>query len=87
MLKLFMLNSPFMLERAEALARRVAKEAGRDESARVARAYQLLFGRAPDAEERRLALGFLARPDGAKVPRWTQYAQALLMSNEALYAD
>jgi hypothetical protein len=87
MLKLFMLNSPFMLERAEALARRLAREAGREEAARVARAYQLLFGRAPDTEELRLALGFLARPGGSGVPRWTQYAQALLISNEALYVD
>jgi hypothetical protein len=87
MLKLFMLNSPFMLERADAFARRVAKEAGRVEAARVTRAYELLFGRAPDAEELRLAGDFLARPAGAGVSRWTQYAQALLISNEALYVD
>lgn len=87
MLKLFMLNSPFMLERAEALARRLAREAGADPAARVGRAYQLLFARAPDAEELRLALGFLGRPETPGLPRWTQYAQTLLISNEALYVD
>lgn len=86
-LKLFMLNSPFVLARAEALARRVDREAGPNDAARVSRAYRILFGRAPDAEEARLARAFLARPDSGGTPRWTRYAQALLISNEALYVD
>ena len=57
---LLLLNSPFMLKRAEILAARVEKEAPGDESAQVGRLYRLLFARAPTTEEARRAAGFLA---------------------------
>jgi len=51
---LFMMNSSFMAARAGALAARLQEEAP-DDSARVARAYRLLFGRAPSGDEARAA--------------------------------
>ena len=43
------MNSDFMQQQAELLARRVAREA--DNAARIQKAYRLIFGRAPtDAE-------------------------------------
>src|SRR5204862_8305168 len=49
MQKLFLLNSPFMIERAKALSARLAKVRG-SEKKRVQEAYQLLFNREPDRE-------------------------------------
>jgi hypothetical protein len=85
--KLFVLNSPFMLERAKILAARLHASPLEPEAARVARAYRLLFGREPSREESELALEFLRRPANAGATRWEQYAQLLLASNEMMYVD
>lgn len=87
--KLFMLNSPFMLARARALAARITTGTDSSDEARIVRVYRLLFGRDPDVAETRLALGFLRKPvSGAgRMTRWEQYAQILLASNEMLYLD
>ena len=47
---LFFLNSKFIAEQAKALATRVEKEGGADGSARIRKAYGLLFAREPDAD-------------------------------------
>jgi mono/diheme cytochrome c family protein len=91
MQKLFMLNSLFMIGQAKALAARLAGEATDDE-ARVRLAYQVLFARQVQADELKLALAFLRQTDTGKMPvlqmtRWEQFAQILLISNEALYVD
>jgi hypothetical protein len=91
--KLFMLNSPFMLQQAKALAERLHHDAPADDAARIDRAYRLVFARPPEPEELSLGLGFLHGPapavDGATPAptRWEQYAQILLASNEAMYVD
>jgi hypothetical protein len=85
--KLFVLNSPFMLERAKALAARLHADLNESDAARVARAYRLLFGREPSREESALALDFLRRPGGGGASRWEHYAQLLLASNEMMYVD
>ncbi len=85
--KLFMLNSPFMLERAKALAERVTTDASESDAASIQRAYQLLYGRSPESAETAAALAFLRKPATGEVTRWQQYAQALLMANEMLYVD
>ncbi len=85
--KLFMLNSPFMLERAKALAERVTTDASESDAASIQRAYQLLYGRNPESAETTAALAFLRKPATGEVTRWQQYAQALLMANEMLYVD
>ncbi|MEZ5351731.1 MAG: PSD1 and planctomycete cytochrome C domain-containing protein [Bryobacteraceae bacterium] len=76
---LFFLNSPFVASRAEALGKRLAKEAGEDAAARIRRAYGLLLARGPDAEELKLGMDYVAA-GGAKL--WQQYLQALLASGE-----
>lgn len=85
--KLFLLNSPFMLERARQLTERLHREAGDDDAARVMRAYQLLFNRPADTVEIQLARDFLQRPAAGELTRWPQYAQLLLVSNEFFYVD
>jgi hypothetical protein len=87
MQKLFMLNSPFMLAQAEALATRLTSNQGENNRARVRQAYQLLFGRDPEQAELDVALKFLGKSDAGDLPRWQQYAQVLLASNELLYVD
>jgi hypothetical protein len=86
--KLFALNNPFVVAQAVRLAGRLAAEIpGEDESAdhrRIDRAYRLLYGRPPVAEEVRLGLAFLrAGGDG----RWLRYAHVLLAANEMLFID
>lgn len=87
MQKLFLLNSPFMLRNAAALAARLQGGA-EDDATRVTNAYRLLYGREPSDDERTLAAEFLLRPPSeAGATRWEQYAQMLLVSNEMLYVD
>jgi hypothetical protein len=85
--KLYVLNSPFMLERAKAFAVRLRELSPLSDSARVSQAYELLLGREPAFEESRLALEFLQKPAHGEASRWEQYAQLLLASNEMLYVD
>jgi hypothetical protein len=56
---LLMVNSPFMLGQAKALATRLAREHPRHDAARLDTAFRLTFGRPPTAAERRQALEFL----------------------------
>jgi hypothetical protein len=84
---LFLLNNPFMIERARGLAA-CASGARLEESAR--RAYLLALGREPSEEEGAAAVRFLSAPDGVAVPgfsRLERFAQALLMSNAFLFLD
>jgi hypothetical protein len=85
--KLFMLNSPFMLCEAKALATQLTASAARNDKARVRQAYRRLFGREPERIEVKLALDFLRKPPAPEMTRWEQYAQLLLASNEMLYVD
>ncbi|MGH7129438.1 MAG: DUF1553 domain-containing protein, partial [Planctomycetaceae bacterium] len=83
--KLFVLNSPFMVRQAEALAERLSIEAGPDLADRIRHAYRLLYAREATDEELRLGLEFLA--GSAEETAWVEYAQALLASNEMLFLD
>ncbi len=87
MQKLFMLNSPFMIDRAKALAARVIADKKESDRARVEKTYNLLFAREPQREEIKLALEFLRKPESNGLTRWEQYAQMLLASNEMMYVD
>jgi cytochrome c553 len=93
---LFLLNSPFVVQQAERLAARpeIAKTA--DPVERIRRMYQLVYSRAPTAEEVTLAQQYLAaaftvfteKPNPVdKLTPWQRYAQALLMTNEFVYID
>jgi len=86
--KMFVLNSPFMIEQASMLAERLIADVPDSELAaryqRIDLAYRLLYGRPATDEEIRIGLHFLkdANPDRLK-----QYAHVLLAANELLYVD
>ena len=86
MQKLFLLNSPFMQRRANALSSRLQQIEG-DDSDKITAAYRLLFAREPDATERTLALGYLRKSTASDMTPWERYTQLLLASNEMLYVD
>jgi hypothetical protein len=44
---------------SQALAGRIVREAGNDDSARLARLFEILFSRAPDSKEKETLLAFL----------------------------
>ena len=89
---LFLLNSPFMLNRAKALVARLEGMADTNEQ-RIHHAYQLLFSRSPSDEEARIGLEFLAQKSDATtaesassdITQWQLYAQTLLSSNEFMF--
>jgi mono/diheme cytochrome c family protein len=56
--RLFFMNSDFMQQQAELLARTIANEP--DNAARIAKAYRLVFGRAPTEAEVKAGLTFIA---------------------------
>lgn len=87
--QLFVLNSPFVQQRAVALAERVKTKHPGEVKSQIRHAYRLLFQRAPNPAELTLGVEFLA-PDAGSEPaadRWPQYAQALLGGNEFWVAD
>jgi hypothetical protein len=61
---LTLLNGEFIHEQAAAFAQRLVREAGRDDAARVERAYRLAFSRPPSETERTAVLEFLDRQRG-----------------------
>jgi hypothetical protein len=85
--KLFLMNSPFMMARAKALAARLTADAKESDKARVEKAYRILFSREAERGEVKLALDFLGKPGAPEMSRWEQYAQLLLASNEMMYVD
>jgi len=84
--QLFVLNSQFMLEQADALVARLIKEEGSDPETRIRRAYAVLFARAPLESEVQAGLAFI-NSAGDNASGWADYAQALLASNEFLFVD
>jgi len=57
---LFMMNSPFVIEQARALASRPQVVAKDDPQQRIAQLYRVVLGRFPSADELRLAAEFIA---------------------------
>ena len=88
--QLFVLNSPFVVDQARALANRLKSEPA--DPSRIRRAYLLAYGRPAEDDEVSLGLAFLAADDDpgekpAGLTRWERYAQVLLSANEFLYLD
>ncbi|HEV3263186.1 MAG TPA: DUF1553 domain-containing protein [Gemmataceae bacterium] len=83
---LFLLNDPFVIAQAGALARRVIREtpAGADR-ARIERAYVIVLGRPPTCGEMAVAVRLMNQHD--KVHAWERYCHLLLCTNEFLYVD
>ncbi len=88
--QLFVLNSDFMIQSAEALATRLEKVAVSDEQ-RIALAYQSAYARAPTENEMRFNLNFLriaAENRGEdRLSVWGQLTQAILAANEFAWID
>ncbi len=76
--QLFVMNSPFMKERAEDLVKVVDKDA--DNAAKVRDMYHRALDRDPTPKELDLALSYVG--SGANM---VQYAQALLATNEVIF--
>ncbi len=84
-------NGQFTQEVAQAFARRLAKEAPADDSARVRRGIRLSTGREPSKDEIEEDVAFvrkLIEKDGLTPEKaWTQYAVLLLNTNEFMHID
>ncbi len=78
---LSLLNNAFVLRMAGHFAARVQREAGDEPAKQVERAYQLVFSREPDDEERQLAVDLVAKHGAAAL------ARALFNSNEFVVAE
>ncbi len=80
---LFFLNSDLLMSQSEALAERLAREAGADPATRIRLGYRLVFGRVPSSRELALNRQFVTSSDGA----WPRLTQTWLSSNEFRYVD
>ena len=84
--RLFVLNSPFMVEQASNFFDRLQMETSEDDRKRIERAYLLLYARPASDQEIEIGLKFLMK-DGDKIANWKQYAHALLAANEMMFLD
>jgi mono/diheme cytochrome c family protein len=91
--QLYFMNNPFVYKQAGILAERVHKEP--TDEARIAKAYEYVFQRKPTAAELQVGLKFLSttpeKPgytiEGKPVTAWSEYARALLSSNEFQFVN
>jgi hypothetical protein len=90
---LFMLNNAFVIRQAEALADRLLDSAAND-AERVNQAYMLIFGRPPTDAQRKAALEFVSKYEGALTRQplkgrtaWAALGQALFASAEFLFRN
>ena len=79
---LFLLNSPFVLDRSRAVAESLIRRADLDDRGRLSLLYRKLFSREPSDAEIRRAEGFLGGKDA-----WADLVQALFSSNEFLFLE
>jgi mono/diheme cytochrome c family protein len=86
--RLYFMNSSFVYKQAELFAKRIYDEG--NDTARIQKAYRILFGRAPTEAETKAGLDFFqAHPEtpgnqiaGQPSTAWNEYARVLLSSNE-----
>jgi hypothetical protein len=86
--RLYFMNDPFVYKQAEVLSKRVYS-AG-DDSARITKAYRLLYGRAPSPAELQAGLDFLKttpeKPgymvNQEPISAWKEYCRVLFSSND-----
>ncbi len=86
---LFALNSPFVQEQAKALAALPAMAGQVDPGRRVEALFRRVLGRNPSSRETEFALRFVGNgtdPE-SQLTEWEQFAQVLLVSNEAVFLD
>jgi mono/diheme cytochrome c family protein len=91
--RLYFMNNDFVYAQAGKLAERVYPQP--NDAARIAKAYRLLYGRAPTAKELEMGLQFLKttpeKPGNTvnrePVTAWREYARVLLSANEFEFVD
>jgi hypothetical protein len=83
---LFLMNSPFVIQQAEATAERLRSMGGTDAD-RVRAAYRLYYGRLPKDQELKAATDFIANysKNAKQRDAWTAFCQALFGSVEFLF--
>jgi hypothetical protein len=85
---LLMMNNEFVQGRAADLAARLTRDVPGDDVARIRRAFELLFARAPTSEELAVCQDLLAKSTGSDPARaWRDLTHTLLCSNEFIYVD
>jgi hypothetical protein len=88
---LFLMNSPFLLDQANALANRPDLPPASDPKGRINRLYLDLFARPAEPAEIEAGIQFLearSKDEEAKGPsNWSEYAQVLLLTNEFMFVD
>src|SRR5262249_51912867 len=87
---LFLMNSPFVVQQAQALAARPEVAQVSQPELHVEALYRLLYGRPPLSEEVELGVRFVREAQTApetKLSPWEQYAQVLLLANEFAFVD
>jgi mono/diheme cytochrome c family protein len=85
---LFLMNGPFVVEQAKALAARPEVTGRQGAEERIAYLYRLLYGRPADHEEIALGRRFIESSSAEKtLSPWEQYCQVLLLSNEFAFVD
>jgi mono/diheme cytochrome c family protein len=82
---LLLLNNEYVQTQARHLAERLAKDVPHDDTARIQRAYQLLFGRPPSNEELDISRQVVGTPGTSA--GWVDLAHVLLCTNEFVYLD
>jgi len=95
--QLFVLNSPFMLSQAKALAAHLTRNPDESNADRIRTAFRLVFGREATERDLQRGLEFLAelQPESntaegsepVSLYKWEQYTQVLLSANEFMYID
>ena len=86
---LYFMNSDFIWRQAELVAKRLEEQSVED-SAKIVKAYRLLYNREPKPAELERGLKFIesARRDSPQgVSVWQRLAQALLSANEFYYVN
>jgi hypothetical protein len=86
---LFLMNSPFVIEQAKALASRGEIASAGGEAEKIAALYRVVFSRPPSEAETRVGLEFIQSASAVQSPLspWEQYSQLLLLTNEFTYVD
>jgi hypothetical protein len=80
---LFLMNGPFARDAAKKLIALPAIQKLTEPNDRLDRLYLIVYGRKPGADERKLALAFVAKGSD----RWIDLAHGLMMTNEFAFLD
>jgi hypothetical protein len=84
---LFLINGPWMLSRATAFSRRIARDSSATLEQQVATAYALALGRPPTESESADAVTFLQTTSATSADALVDLCHVMLNSNEFLYVD